>query len=354
MDNYTAIVAGCQEGDSGDGLIGERFPWAEKRKKAMRLSDIYRYAGYDDYADRAGVCASWLQFYEMFDGSKSLHAANFCQLRLCPMCIARRARKAAYILSRVMDLAEHEGGVRYVFLTLTVRNCQGDKLRETLVALTKGWYRLMDQRSVARAVKGWFRAIEITRNREDGTYHPHIHAVLAVPKEYFDRKSGFYITHEGWMDKWRRAARLDYEPRVDVRITYDRRRCEDNAAGLSSTLEAAKYATKDKDFIDPGLSLEEASDIVTVYTESLRRRRLTAFGGVLRDAARKLKAPDLETDTDLVHVDDERIREDLADMITTYNWSMGVGDYVLASREFNPLKVVRVDRFTGEVVAADS
>ena len=72
----------------------------------------------------------------------------------------------------------------YLFLTLTVRICPGDKLGDTLGELTKAWHRLVMHRQVKRAIKGWYRALEVTRNTGGGewhgTYHPHIHAVLAV------------------------------------------------------------------------------------------------------------------------------------------------------------------------------
>jgi len=353
MDDYRDSFTGCQEVNTPNvELLEDKFPWAEKRWKAVDLAKIYKHAGYLEYAERAATCASKLQFDGTFDGRKTLKFANFCQLRLCPMCLARRARKAAFKLSQVMDLVEREHpGCRFLFLTLTIRNVSGCDLSAALGQLTKGWYRLMDLRSVERAIKGWFRAIEITRNGKDGTFHPHIHAILVVEPEYFDKKSGLWITQKVWRERWAKAARLNYDPTVDIRITREKKaNDDDDSASHSATVEAAKYATKDTDYIDPDLSIDVAAQIVTDYTTALHRRRLTAYGGWLKEAARKLDAEHMEDDSDLVHVDDDHIREDLADMILTYNWSFGVGDYILASRELNPLKVVRVDPETGEVI----
>jgi len=356
--DYSMVIGTSQEVDIGqiERLEDERFPWAERRRKAVDLAQIYDYAGYRDYAERVGSCATWLQFNGMFDGSKTLSAANFCQLRLCPMCMARRAKKAVCKLSQVMNAVQAAHGCRYIFLTLTVRNCAGTDLSATMGLLTKGWYRLVDQRAVDRAVKGWYRAIETTRNTEEGsefygTFHPHIHAVLAVMPEYFEENSPLYITQLEWRRRWAQAARLDYDPSVDIRATY--KRCgsdTDDSASYSATVEAAKYATKDKDYIDPRLSMEEAAEVVTVYTEALRRRRLTAFGGWLKEEARRQNVDHMEDDSDLVHIDDNHVREDLADMILTYNWNLGVGDYILAARQLNSVKLV-VDERTGEVVA---
>lgn len=328
-------------------LKDERFPWVERRRKAVQLAEIYAHAGYDEFAARAGTCATSLQFDVWLNGERRLKAANFCQLRLCPMCTARRAHRAAYKLSQVMDTVEREQGCRYIFLTLTVQNCTGADLGAALGHLTKSWYRLMDQTAIERAFGGWYRAIEITRNAKDGTYHPHIHAICAVLPEYFAPGSPLYITQKGWRERWQQAARLDYDPSVRVQVAKGK---NGETAGRAAVLEAAKYATKDTEYIDPHLSLDQAAAIVVDYTKALHRRRLTAFGGWLKEAARRLDAERLEDNADLVHLEDEQIREDLADMIETYNWHMGAGDYVLARRELNPLKVVRIDESTGEVI----
>jgi len=319
-------------------LQDDRFPWAERKVKTLKLAKLYKKAGYDEYSQKAATCSTWLQYGVSADGSKQLSAANFCQLRLCPLCIARRAKRAAYKLSQVLDRVErdHEGAL-FLFLTLTVKNVPGDKLGATLSQLTRAWARLLDHRHVKAAVQGWFRAIEITRNERE--YHPHIHAILTVPKEYFSRGSGLYISHEEWLERWQKALRADYRPSVHIQTAKAK---GEYSGGRAAAVEAAKYAVKDSDYIDDRLPEEEAVRILRDYTEALFRRRLTAYGGWLKEAAKALDAEDLE-DGDLVHVDEETVREDVAELIETYNWHFGAGDYVLTSRQVNPLKLQKGD-----------
>ena len=312
-------------------LIDERFNWRSKKGRTMRTAYLYGLAGYEREANRAAACAAWLQFQVAdVDGKevRDLAQGNFCQLRLCPMCTARRAKRASYLLSKVMDTAQSRNrGLQYVFLTLTMRNVDGPGLKQALTDLSKSWYRLQDQRRVERAQKGWFRAIEITHNRRDGTFHPHIHAILAVEPLYFLRKGGLYLSHEDWVTRWKKALRVDYDPSVRIQATgaKDKKRMERAAAD-----EAAKYATKDQEFLGRSVSEDEAVMILTTYTEALRRKRLTAFGGILKDIARELKADDLE-DGDLVHIEEDSVREDLAVLMETYGWNFGAKDYVLLS-----------------------
>lgn len=333
--NDSTRWTGTQEAILGERLVDDRFPWVGRKVKTVKLAELYDLAGCPKYAERARTCATWLEYRGPLDGDKQLQAANFCQLRLCPMCIARRAKRAAYKLSQVLDKveADHQGTV-FLFLTLTVRNCSGEALGQTIGELTKGWNRLMKHRQVKRAVEGWFRAVEVTRKRKD-SYHPHLHVILAVKADYFKPKAGLYITQGEWVDRWQKALRSDYKPSVDVRTA----KAKGQATGSrAAAVEAAKYATKDSEYIDPSLPDKLAADIVVTYTEGLRQRRLTAYGGWLKEAARLLDAEDLETG-DLVHTEEDTIRADMAELIEDYNWHFGAGDYILTSRRVNPLKV---------------
>lgn len=329
-------------------LDDSRFAWKEERMKTQRLVQLYSMAGYPDYADRAEACATWLRFGTIGD-KRGLLSANFCNLRLCPMCVARGARVRAQLLSRVMDAVQEEHHCQFIFLTLTVQNVPGDKLGEALGQMTAGWRRLMNQKPVLRAFPGTFRAFEITRNNEPdslwyGTFHPHIHAIGAVEDGYFKKKNGLYLTKDDIIARWRQACRLNYDPSVDISKTYDKKSKKkprnSDTASAGAVLEAAKYATKDSDYISDSMGDEEAAQVVADYTKALHRRRLTAFTGWMKETAKRLKADDLD------NVDpasgDDTIREDLAEMIEEYGWHFGAGDYVLARKFVNPLKVVRV------------
>lgn len=308
----------------------EPFGWRAKKMKTIRLARLYEKAGYDKkYVDRVEGCSTWLEFLQVEDRQK-LKRANFCHMRLCPICTARAAVVRAKLLSRVMDAVQVERGCQYLFLTLTVKNVTGDKLGAELSHLTQSWDRLMHHRPVMAAVKGWFRALEITRNGQ--MYHPHIHAIIAVEDAYFAKKNGLWITKDDLIDRWKMALKVDYRPSVDIRST------DGNKGGMGAVLEAAKYVTKDSDYISDKLSDTKAAQIVRDYTQALYHRRLTAFGGWLKEMAVRLQAEDLDH-VDLEQGDESTIREDLAEYVVTYGWHFGAGDYVLAKCEVNPLRI---------------
>ena len=222
----------------------------------------------------------------------------------------------------------------------------GEHLGESLGKLTEAWDRFRKQRQIERSIKGWFRAIEITRGdgitKEDKGYHPHIHAILAVDQDYFSRasrKAGKYLNQEDLILRWQKALRVDYLPSVSIEVAkVKKKRGGKESATVAAAKEAAKYPVKDAEYIDPKLPEDRAIEILRDYTEALRRRRLMAFGGWMKDAARKLDAEDLEDDKDLIHVDKDDIRADLVVMVESYGWHFGAGDFILTRREVNPLE----------------
>ena len=334
--DFSTFDAGFQPLISENGevtfLDDKRFDWVSRKKETIILSRLYQAAGFKRQAELAASCSTWVEYDVMEDGTRHLTGANFCKLRLCPLCISRKSKKMAYQLSRVLNLVEDQHDVRFIFLTLTVRNMEGPELGAALTELTGAWNKLLQHRAIKRAVLGWFRAVEITRgdNRwhktrtgarrfyEDKGYHPHIHAVLAVPSDYFSG-TGLYLTKDELIEHWRVALGVSYDPSIDIEVTR-------------AAVEAAKYAVKSSTYIDETQPKARQVQIVQDYTAALHRRRLTAFGGILKAAAKELKAENLEEGGDLVHVDEEAIREDVAVLHEVYHWTFGAGDYLLTKK----------------------
>ena len=315
-----------------------------KRKRSILLSESYNRIGYESKASRVASCGTELEFaFEISpDGEVSekgkLQSANFCKDRLCPMCAWRRSYKIFGQVSRIM---QHLGDkYEYLFLTLTVPSVPAESLSETISRLVKAWSNLIRQKPFKTAVRGFFRALEVTRNNDPMSksfklYHPHFHVVLAVPKSYFNSPK-YYIDHAQWLDMWRKAYKDDSITQVDIRKAKPKNKAEaqtaeESAFALASAVaEIAKYAVKDKDYIhekDEALT----DEIVQTLAGALARRRLTAYGGCFDEAYQKLKLDDAE-DGDLVHITDETINPALALLIVKYGWTAGVykmtGSYV--------------------------
>lgn len=259
-------------------------------------------------------CATSLIYTVQPNGRKRLKHANFCRVRLCPICQWRRSLKTFAHMSHIMAAVEDDRPRGYIFVTLTVKNCSGDDLGHTLDNLTSGFTRLMNYARVNKAVKGWYRGIEITHNLTMDTYHPHIHMVCAVNKSYF--KNAEYIKQREWTSLWRKAARLSYDPRVDVR------RIKGNDPG--AVAEVAKYSVTSDGYIIPD-DWDMTIDTVRLLDTTLDHRRFIAYGGIFKEWHKRLNLDD-EQDGDLVHTDEKAISVDGPEVYFT--WSTGYRQYI--------------------------
>ena len=305
-----------------DEKNGKKRPWKPKKIRALKVADSFQRLGWEKKASRVRFCGSSLAFLvEVETGEKRLHDADFCRERLCPMCQWRKSLKVFQEVSKVMDVVQQENkNLIPLFLTLTVRNCPTDELSKTLDIIFKGWYRLTNHRNMQRIVKGWFRALEVTYNDDSDTFHPHLHAVIMVDKSYFKAGCKDYMETADWVQMWRTAAKLDYDPVCDVRRVKGKRKHK-------AIAEVAKYTMKDTDFIKEAPDLTDT--LVYFLSTGLKNRRLFAFGGILKDIAKQMGAESPD-EGDLIHVDDDAIRGDVATMLEVYHWNFGIADYVRA------------------------
>lgn len=328
-------------GEPLEPLKDPKFPWSMRKRKTLSLADCYKAGGDGKRADRAVGCSTWLQY--LSDGTaRELHHFNACKQRLCPLCAARKAKILAHRLAKVLEkVAADHAGTQLIFLTLTIENVTGDKLRAALDLLTKSYHKLIRRRPVARAIKGYFRAIEITRNKMTGEYHPHIHVILVVEDNYFQKSSGLYLTQPTWEAMWQHSLQVAYKPRVDIRSTYSKgkrgRPSKAARAAQAAAVEAAKYATKDSDFLDPSLPMVEAAQVVATYTAALAGKRMTGMGGWIKDAA-ALLALEMDDVQDLVHDEDGdgQLTPETAALLEEYGWHFGLAEHVLKDRRPNP------------------
>lgn len=207
---------------------------------------------------------------------------------------------------------------RWMFLTLTVRNCGIADLGNTLTAMNKAFQRMKDRKQF-KAVQGWIRTTEVTRGT-DGSAHPHFHTLMMVTPGMLSGKS--YVTHAEWVAIWRDVMRVNYDPNVDVRAVKPRRpKGGESLASVTAELvrgavaETLKYSTKPADMVaDPEWFLE--------LTRQTHKRRFVATGGALKDV---LKI-DQETDADLVIGDDVSEGDDDG-MRLAFEWDRPVKKY---------------------------
>lgn len=235
-----------------------------------------------------------------------LVGAMFCRVKLCPNCQRRRAlkHKARFINRLPALLATLPAGVRWLFLTVTVENCDVTETRATIQAMNKAWAKLVKWKTWPAL--GWIKAIEVTEG-QDNKAHPHFHCLLLVPASYFGKG---YIKQDEWTAMWQKAAKLHYKPIIDVRAVK-----KDGV--IDAAAEALKYSTKATDL------LRVDTPWLHEYTRQIHGVRMIDTGGALRG----LLADDYE---DLINVDenekvDVELDEDTATLV--FGWNRGERRY---------------------------
>lgn len=309
MENVSAPTsthssASVGSGQGRDGLADyspQDKPWDVHRGQADDVGGIYaRAVEFERLAARMGVCAGlllfrWVSTPETGETRLRLREAHFCRVRHCPVCQWRRSLMwQARFYQALPSIVERYPKARWLFLTLTVRNCAIDELGATLTAMNEAWHRLIKRREFA-PVLGWVRTTEVTRG-DDGSAHPHFHALLMVPPSWFTRD---YVKHARWIELWGKCLRVSYAPSVDIRTVKaavsDAEQTQATAtiqALRGAVAETLKYSTKPSDMTaDDAWFLE--------LTRQTRRRRFVATGGVLKDVL----MVDRETDEDLALTD---------------------------------------------------
>lgn len=219
----------------------------------------------------------------------------------------------------------------FLFLTLTVKNCHGKDLNDTIKSMFLAFNKFFKYKSIDDITIGYVRALEVTRNKRTGEFHPHFHVLIGVSRKYF--KGENYIKHSEWVSFWQKALGVDYLPTVNVKKVRPKREGQTIEA---ASYETAKYTVKDADFIiedkDGVIDKKNTDEAVYYIAEALYRRRLIAFGKLFKEIRKELKLQDIETDeADLVGADEIECKcpicqSDLKEII--YKWNIGINNYV--------------------------
>jgi len=295
-------------------------PWDVHRAQAQSVEGVYSGTVFDSLAGRIRDCTGHLGFVwsdpdpETGELHLRLRSAHFCRVRHCPVCQWRRSLLwQARFLKALPSIEQNYPSARWLFLTLTVRNCKLTDLRRTIQDMNKAWHRLVERKEFD-VVQGWIRTTEVTRGRDDSA-HPHFHVLMMVRPSYFS--SNYYVTQKRWTELWQECARLDYTPIVHVQAVKSKSRL----SGLSelplrrAISETLKYAVKPSDMKD---------DWLIELTRQVHHLRFIASGGILKDVLREGE----ETEKDLLLADDPSATDDASEPDVYFRWHRTIRRYV--------------------------
>ena len=251
--------------------LSEDVLWALRKRQANKIAELYSSMGCTDEWYKIKNCATQLKFiygYPEYEGApipQRLVAANFCRLRHCPICQWRRSvRWQAKAFQALPKIFVKYPTARWLFLTLTVKNCPLAELRSHINKMNAAFSKWTQQDYWYPS--GWVRSLEITRGADDSV-HPHFHVLMLVPPSYFSRN---YLSQNAWSMMWAKHMNLDYLPIVHVKAIPPQQI-------EKSIPEIAKYQCKPQDLID------EDGQWLFELTCQLKNSRGINVGGNLKE-----------------------------------------------------------------------
>lgn len=289
--------------------------YQQQKRNSLPLADAYDYVN-PSKAERIRSCANVLTV-ETYENERQRYTAQHCFVRLCPVCGWKRSDKiTGQLFKEIGAIRKDYPNYRYIFITLTMRNCLPQELNDALTQMLSGFNRMMHYKCVRAMVKGYCRSLEITHKLENDTYHPHIHAIIAVDQHYFTDSS--YLNQVEWTSLWKKALKANYSPRVHV--------TKIKGSIAKAVLETAKYSVKSADYIVPN-DWEFTLETVRTLDSALHNRRFLGLGGVFKEAHKKLKLSDPED----INTDDDQ-SEELPIDVRHYAWCS-------VYRQYNPVNL---------------
>lgn len=288
-----------------------------KKAKMKNISIVEKYKSFNPKkAIALNECAKILEFNlkrntATLEEKLKLACMNSCGDRFCPMCQWRKQLKySALVFKQLRDLNQ-KTPLRYIFLTLTVQNCELEHLRATIKRMNQAFQRMSQTKRFTNSVLGSIRVLEFTINPKNKSLHPHFHTLLAVKPSYFNRNTDKYIKQSEWREMWQKALKTNYLPQVNIKIIKSKNQVANESQNADTTTEQAysaavaemlKYPLKDTDL--QHLNNNEFKEL----TKQLVHIRNINCGGIFKGTFSK-KLQELENDTDLIHINQEQDSE---------------------------------------------
>lgn len=242
------------------------------------------------------TCNSWwlIDHYRK-QKVKDFKKTNLCKDKFCNNC---KKVKQASRLTQFMPIINSLSQDKYIYhLVLTVPNCKGVALKETISKMFKSFPYLVDYLKLKKKIKGLdfskyaycgaIRSLEVTYNGDD--YHPHLHCIIALDKPLNEdkhitntysksKKNGFrkFTDLEILIQKiWyllNNSERVTKKAIDNLELGYS---CILDSIDESSVYEVFKYMTKSTDEKSNVLTYD---NFKTLYFALYRVRQIQGYG----------------------------------------------------------------------------
>ena len=128
-------------------------PWDLHRHDCDLVANIYNSSyEFEKLFERMNECSGHLQYSEVLNRDTGevgikLKKAMFCRVRHCPVCQWRRSLMwKARFYKNIPEIENEYKSARWMFLTLTIENCEIENLRETIKKMNKSFIKMIQRK----------------------------------------------------------------------------------------------------------------------------------------------------------------------------------------------------------------
>lgn len=261
-----------------------------------RLQSKYPQVNFASQMENLSNCNSWwLMDHYKEQQVKDFKRTNLCKDKFCNNC---KKVKQASRLAQFMPMIEELSKDKHIYhMVLTVPNCFGTELKDTIKNMFKQFYALNRYLKIEKKIKGLdfeqysysgaIRSLEVTYRKDD--YHPHLHCIIALDKPLDDdrhikntysksRKNGYrkFTEFEILIQKiWyllNTGERVTKKAIDNLELGYS---CTVDPIDESSVYEVFKYMTKSTDEKNNVLTYQNFEDL---YFALYRVRQIQGYG----------------------------------------------------------------------------
>lgn len=267
-----------------DFINSKSFKLHTKKLQTIEIAKLYRYN--NDYKKSRDIfyCAKNVAIWE---DSYRIKSISLCRSRMCPACSWRKSQKnykrALYAATMAIN---KNNNYNFIFVTLTIKNCIGEELCNTITKLLKSYRNLVLKWKLSKMV-GSIKSLEITVNWNNMTYHPHLHIVYLTPENYFN-DFNLYITQQELKERWADKLNIldnDYRKNLQVSINSFANR----TSLLKSLKEITKYMMKYGDLANQDIEFKKRAKALKYIDIATKNRRMVEFTGLLREKPKNQK-----------------------------------------------------------------
>ena len=274
----------------------------EEWSNGMESTDKGPWSAARDFRKLDACQTEWIGFKADCCNSRTVAVPIGCNHRLCPLCNTARLERYRGPARQLLGAMEYP-----TFLTLTVPSVV--KLTKKTFSEIRGWWKEF-YRSNETFLRGGLYTIEVTFNREEKTWHPHLHIVFDAPWPTRGMKREAFLTMKrtlefSWLRTTSPEARKVFRRNEYVRWNRETaqlvqgsdwnrryRRVVDIRPvknDSSAVYELIKYISKTNRFLD-------LPDAIEMFLRAIRGVRVTqAFGSFYNF---KMEVPITEKDTE--------------------------------------------------------